>query len=61
MMEMLSRQGGVGGVDGGYFPSASASDQPLWRRKKGYASVAASENYRKIRVSLFSRYGVVRP
>jgi hypothetical protein len=54
-MEMLPLcQGGVGGVNGGDFPPAAASDQPLWRRKKGSTSAAASENYRKIRVPLFS-------
>jgi hypothetical protein len=54
-MEMLPLcQGGVGGVEGVDFPAAAAADQPLWRRKKGSASATTSENYRKIRASLFS-------
>jgi hypothetical protein len=53
-MEVLPlRQGGVGGVDGSDFPLAAAADQSLQRRKKGSASATASENYRKIRASLF--------
>jgi hypothetical protein len=59
-MEILPlRQGGVNSVDGSDFPPAAAADQPLQRRKKGSASTAALENYRKIRASIFSRYGVV--
>jgi hypothetical protein len=54
VMEMLPlRQGGVGAVDGGDFPSTATADQPLRRRKKGSASSAASENCRKIRASFF--------
>jgi hypothetical protein len=49
----------VDGVDGGDFPLADVADRPFWRRKKGSAFAAASENYRKIRVSLLSRYRVV--
>jgi hypothetical protein len=42
-----------GGLDGGNFPLVAAADQPLRRRKKGSASAAASENYIKIRASIF--------
>jgi hypothetical protein len=55
---LLLRQEGVDGVDGGDFPPAAAADQPFRRWKKGSASTAATENYRKIRASLFYRGGV---
>jgi hypothetical protein len=54
VMQMLPlRQGGVYGVDGGYFPPAIAADQPFWRWKKGSASTATLENYGKNREFLF--------
>jgi hypothetical protein len=53
VMEMPICQGGVGGDDGGDFPSVAAAHQPFRRWKKGSASAVALENYGENRASHF--------